>query len=388
MNRLGRGIDADGGHVDSDLASDPNRQVALGRVRFWARLLAFFTFPLIWLGGLVTTQDAGMAVPDWPGTFGYNLWLYPISTWLLGPFDLFVEHGHRLLATFVGLLAICLVGSAWRPHVSRSMRWWSVAVLAAVIGQGILGGLRVRLDERVMAMIHGCTGPLFFAMAVATAVWAGTTWNSSKLQIGQPISARWVWMSRAVLAAVLTQLVLGAQVRHIVPWALPSQFTFWVHLHLTFAAVVSILILAAWLGRWSEPLWQSPAIRWPVDGLAALLLLQLSLGVATWFVSYASPWPISLGGLDRYVLQAKGYFESWVITGHQATGSLLIGLSTAWWLWMGEAGQRSGIQADRSDSTIARRQSVGDGLPIGVSQAHGRIGILSTVSAGENRDLG
>ncbi|MFM8326731.1 MAG: hypothetical protein ACKN9U_17865, partial [Pirellulaceae bacterium] len=76
-------------------------------------------------------------------------------------------------------------------------------------------------------------------------------------------------------------------------------------------------------------------------------------------VSYASPWPISLGGLDRYVLQAKGYFESWVITGHQATGSLLIGLSTAWWLWMGEAGRRSGMQSEGIQSegnapTVAR----------------------------------
>jgi cytochrome c oxidase assembly protein subunit 15 len=110
MNRSVPVVDVRGDMVATDLASDPNGDAATGRVRFWARLLAFFTFPLIWLGGLVTTQDAGMAVPDWPGTFGYNLWLYPISTWLLGPFDLFVEHGHRLLATFVGLLAICLVG--------------------------------------------------------------------------------------------------------------------------------------------------------------------------------------------------------------------------------------------------------------------------------------
>jgi hypothetical protein len=184
------------------------------------------------------------------------------------------------------------------------------------------------------------------------------------------------------------QLALGAQVRHIVPWALPSQFTFWVHLHLTFAAIVTLLILAAWLGRRSMPLRQSKAIRWPVDGLAALLLLQLSLGVATWFVSYASPWPISLGGLDRYVLQAKGYFESWVITGHQATGSLLIGLSTAWWLWMGEAGRRSGILSAGGVSTVARRRSMENSLPAGGSQTDGRIGIPSTVSAGENRELG
>ena len=62
------------------------------------------TFPLIWVGGLVTTYDAGMAVPDWPNTYGYNLFLYPWQTWLSGPWDLFIEHGHRLLGALVGMI--------------------------------------------------------------------------------------------------------------------------------------------------------------------------------------------------------------------------------------------------------------------------------------------
>ncbi len=70
----------------------------------WAVALACATFPLIWAGGLVTTYDAGMAVPDWPSTFGYNLFLYPWTTWFFGPWDLFIEHGHRLLGALVGLL--------------------------------------------------------------------------------------------------------------------------------------------------------------------------------------------------------------------------------------------------------------------------------------------
>ena len=60
------------------------------------------TFPLIWVGGLVTTYDAGMAVPDWPNTYGYNLFLYPWQTWIDGPWDLFIEHGHRLFGALVG----------------------------------------------------------------------------------------------------------------------------------------------------------------------------------------------------------------------------------------------------------------------------------------------
>ena len=74
-----------------------------------AILLACTTFPLIWVGGLVTTYDAGMAVPDWPNTYGYNMFLYPPTTWLSGPWDLLIEHGHRLLGSLAGLVAIGLV---------------------------------------------------------------------------------------------------------------------------------------------------------------------------------------------------------------------------------------------------------------------------------------
>src|ERR1700747_3739654 len=74
-----------------------------------AVLLVCATFPLIWVGGLVTTYKAGMAVPDWPNTYGYNLFLYPWQTWLYGPWDLFVEHGHRMLAAAVGIITILLL---------------------------------------------------------------------------------------------------------------------------------------------------------------------------------------------------------------------------------------------------------------------------------------
>src|SRR5690606_6356261 len=72
----------------------------------WAVALVCATFPMIWIGGLVTTTGAGMAVPDWPNTYGYNLFLYPWQTWVFGPWKLFIEHGHRLFGTVVGMIAI------------------------------------------------------------------------------------------------------------------------------------------------------------------------------------------------------------------------------------------------------------------------------------------
>src|SRR5258708_9766217 len=78
-----------------------------------AVLLACATAVLLWVGGMVTSMKAGMAVPDWPSTYGYNLFLYPWQTWVYGPWDLFVEHGHRLFASLVGLLTIALMISVW-----------------------------------------------------------------------------------------------------------------------------------------------------------------------------------------------------------------------------------------------------------------------------------
>src|SRR3954447_16535005 len=85
--------------------------------------LALVTFPVIWVGGLVTTYDAGMAVPDWPGTFGYNLLLYPWQSWLAAPWNLFIEHAHRLLAASAGILSIALVAVV----LCADRRRWLVA---------------------------------------------------------------------------------------------------------------------------------------------------------------------------------------------------------------------------------------------------------------------
>src|SRR6187399_93386 len=88
--------------------------------------LALVTFPLIWVGGLVTTYDAGMAVPDWPGTYGYNLLRYPWQTWIAGPWDLFIEHGHRLLGATAGVLTIGFVIAVFAGDGRLSMRFLAV----------------------------------------------------------------------------------------------------------------------------------------------------------------------------------------------------------------------------------------------------------------------
>ena len=302
--------------------------VALSRssVHRWAVALTVMTFPLIWVGGLVTTYDAGMAVPDWPNTFGYNLLLYPVSTWVSGPFDLFVEHGHRLLGIVVGLLAIGLVVSA---HLFESRRWmvaWAWFVLAAVIAQGVLGGLRVLMDQRTMAMIHGCTGPLFFCLATATAVMTSRWWMDCP-----SVDVRRGFFRFFVLflgVAAFCQLVIGAQLRHIQPWSTPGSFIPLVHLHLTLAGVVTLLILWVGIKTRLRSMNSTLGLRRPSGILLFLVFVQLVLGVGTWIANYALPWPELTEWLARYTISAKGFAESWIITGHQATGSLIVAFST------------------------------------------------------------
>jgi len=315
-----------------------------------AAALTAAVFPLIWVGGLVTTYDAGMAVPDWPGTYGWNMFAYPASTWLFGPFDLLVEHSHRLLGTVAGFLSIGLVITAFRYDWRPWFRAWSLAVLLAVIAQGALGGARVVLDQRTFAMLHGCTGPLFFAMATATAVMSSRWWHRLPSSSAQSITHRvdtatssdcddsqptanfklrtWIAPLATILALTsYAQLILGAQLRHATAAISHTTFMAFVHSHLLLATLVLLFSLGlaglAWFRRGVQP-----AIRRPAGWLMLIVLAQIGLGIATWIVNYALPWSELNASLAGYTILSKGYWESLIVTAHMATGSLIISLAT------------------------------------------------------------
>lgn len=303
-------------------------------IHWCAVLLTIAVFPLIWAGGLVTTYDAGMAVPDWPTTYGYNMFAYPASTWLFGPFDLLVEHSHRLLGAVAGFISIALVVSTAYSEKRKWFWYWSICVLLAVIAQGVLGGVRVMLDQRTFAMIHGCTGPLFFAIATATAVMSSRWWlkpmflvhgEPQGLTLQQSASTRACWLATALTIAAFLQLMIGAQLRHVTGAIKPSLFMGFVHLHLTMAGVVVTLALLLVLSL-GKPV--SGRIRGPAWILILVLLSQVALGIATWIVNYALPWPDLTNDLANYTLTAKGFWESMIVTAHMATGSLIISFAT------------------------------------------------------------
>jgi heme a synthase len=294
-------------------------------------LLVCLVWPLIWVGGLVTTYDAGMAVPDWPGTYGYNLFLYPYKTWLLGPFDLFIEHGHRLLGAVVGLVAISIVISAYFKEARRWVFVLTIGLLVAVITQGLLGGMRVVLGDRTLAMVHGCFGPAFFALCAATAVITSRRWNEylsreCSLRIGSGVLV----LFATIPALSYSQLVLGAQLRHVQPNAAPGVFAMIVATHVIVAFLLWLFTVVAWLRiRRCGDL----TLSRPAGLLIGLVAVQIALGVGTWVVNYG--WPAILAwvpGSAGFLVRAKGFSDSIIVTSHVATGSLILAVSVMLWV--------------------------------------------------------
>ncbi len=286
--------------------------------------LACATFPLVWVGGLVTTTKAGMAVPDWPSTYGYNLFLYPWTTWLAGPWDLFVEHGHRLLGATVGLLTIALLVSLWQSDNRRWMHWVGCAALALVIFQGILGGMRVRMDERTLALLHGCTGPLFFALATAIVVFTSRGWLNESPPKESDYSAGLHRLAVVTCLLAYLQIVLGAILRHIPIVTDPMTFALAVKGHLIVAGLLAIHVgLEMWRVlcrfRGIRPL-RNAAIA-----LGCLLTAQIALGAGTWLVKYAVPyWATRWVSINTQAIQDGGWLQTHIITAHVAVGSLIL----------------------------------------------------------------
>ncbi|HTQ37519.1 MAG TPA: COX15/CtaA family protein [Pirellulales bacterium] len=298
----------------------------------WPHRLAVWlccaTFPLIWIGGTVTTYQAGMAVPDWPTTYGYNLFLYPWQTWLLGPWDLFIEHGHRLFASLVGLLTVILCITLWVTKQPKWLKALGFIALGGVILQGVLGGLRVLLDERTLAMTHGCVGPAFFAFTAALAVVTSRHWQENRRTVN--VSAAKTLRLLAVIAPVLAylQLVLGAHLRHFAADGSPAAFRRVVLSHVGLALVLTGYIFGMAFVFWRKAK-DVRALVIPATALAGLIFLQLALGASTWVVKYG--WPAFLADsatASAFTVQARSWWQAQITTAHVATGSLILAIST------------------------------------------------------------
>src|SRR6202047_4766745 len=180
-------------------------------LHWYAIFVAASVLALICSGGLVTSHGAGMAVPDWPNSFGYNMFLFPVSRWVGG---VFFEHTHRLIASGVGLLTIALFVLTLAVENRFWVKWLAGIALLAVIVQGVLGGLRVTEHSAVLGLFHGCLAQGFFCLVATIALVTSRFWR----HIEPAADARAIETLRfwtvAVTGMWIVQLALGASMRH------------------------------------------------------------------------------------------------------------------------------------------------------------------------------
>jgi len=287
----------------------------------FAGVAAATTLLLLAAGGLVTSHEAGLAVVDWPNSYGFNMFLYPLSRMTGG---IFYEHAHRLLGSLVGLtslvLALHLQFAPRRPLLKR-LGW---AIFVAVALQGLLGGLRVTgrftlsqsaaamSPSTLLALVHGVLGQLCFALLLALAALASRRWTAAEPPIARASADTDRQLGLALLGAIGVQLALGALLRHY------ARGMFW---HVSFAMLVALLGFAVGARHWGLygglP-WLRPLGR----ALTLAIGLQLLLGTGALVAVSATPAP---GHIP--------WWEALLTTAHQLTGALLLGLATLIVLW-------------------------------------------------------
>lgn len=281
------------------------------------------------LGAMTTTQDAGMAFPDWPTSDGQGMFSYP---WLrlmgdMGTnresYDKFLEHGHRLAGIVIGLSAIALAVACSRKNSPRHLMLLAISVLVAVILQGLLGGYRVELNQRGLAMFHGFFASLVFSLMCVTCTVASPAWTDFKLP---EESARLKTASYGTLLFflfLLVQYALGGLIRHPIGTRAPIHE----HLGLGVLAVVLVHVLLFVIVK-TRSAWLRQAMRWVLLAVA----FQFLLGLVTYAAKFGIP---SLGIIA--VAQSTGQVLS--RTGHMVTGVLVIGsaavlMARCFRLWM------------------------------------------------------
>lgn len=245
---------------------------ALHRYAFFT---ACCTFVLLSAGALVTSNDAGLSIPDWPLAYGS----------FVPPFvgGIRYEYTHRVIATCVGLLTIGLAVWLWRAEKRVWMRWLGLAALGGVIAQGILGGLTVRMYQPPpVSAAHATLAQLFFSTVVAIAMFTSSWWTRNLPAVDDPRSPHVRTLAAWTVVAVFLQLILGAAFRHKAFGIVP---------HLIGAVIVTFLIFLT-AGALKRRFATVPEFRSCARYLHILIGLQLLLGAgAYWSRLHAARYP-------------------------------------------------------------------------------------------------
>jgi cytochrome c oxidase assembly protein subunit 15 len=294
------------------------------------------TLILIAAGGIVTSTGAGLAVPDWPTTFGYNMFLFPWSR-MVGA--VLIEHGHRLLGTAVGVLVVGLTVVAWAGRCDRALRAFTATALVLVCVQGLLGGLRVVLRQDSLAVVHGCLAQGFFALIAVLATVTGTAWRRVDSARAVTRLDRVAFLAAGTAIVLCGQVVLGALTTH----------AGWLTMHLVggalavtgTGALVSVVLRQA---RTLAPL------RWRALAIGGLLVVQVGLGLGAALVRFTG---VGVPGGELSVVGLP-------VT-HRVVSALLLGLvvTLALHAWRLTAARFEADEISGRHSVISRDSGLG-----------------------------
>ena len=276
----------------------------------FSKFLVACTVLLILAGSLVTSHDAGLSVPDWPTSYGWNMFTFPPSMWVA---NILYEHGHRLIASTVGLLTIVMAVWLWMAEPRRWLRWFGVATLGSVVAQGLLGGLTVLFFlPAVISTAHAGLAEIFFCMTVAIAIFTSPGWIAGYAvgadpRVGPPDSGHTDPPLRRLATAatilIFAQIIAGATMRHTgaglaipdFPWmfghVIPDHWSAAIAIHFTHrvgALLVTLTILALFAHVASRYRDRRELIR-PAALIVALVAVQVTLGALT-VLSGRDPW--------------------------------------------------------------------------------------------------
>ena len=295
----------------------------------FARVTAAATLLLVVAGGLVTGEEAGMDVPDWPASYGYNMFLLPITRMTGGGSEgIYFEHTHRLFGTLVGLASLVLAGILLAKEKRRFVKGLGLLAFGVVVSQGILGGLRVTENNTVLAAVHGVFGQVIFALILVIAAITSATWKGPAEPVPTPRARTDRRLAFTLVVLSVLQITLGALVRHFddlvtkeATGEMVRKYGGFLHGH--YAGALLVLIFGILLGF---RIWGPNAGRPVLPRLGLALIgvtaLQVAFGFAALIVVGASE-----GMADRPASDVL------VTTLHQATGAILLALAALSGAW-------------------------------------------------------
>ena len=254
----------------------------------YAKFVSASTVLLIVAGGLVTSTGSGLSVPDWPTSYGWNMFAFPMKHMVGG---IFYEHGHRLIASGVGFLTIALAFWIWKVETRRWMRWLGFLALGAVCLQGLLGGITVLYFlPTAISTAHAGLAQIFFCLTIAIALFTSSGWTEPRYD---PVDDRLLRLTAtATTVFIYLQILVGATMRHSdaglaipdFPLAfgglVPPEWTRQIAIHFAHrvGALIVTLSIAATVGHVLHHHAQRRELRRPAITLACLVLAQVTLG--------------------------------------------------------------------------------------------------------------